>query len=281
MHARARQDFITNIICRIFSKKLTIILIISRGIRTCITLYVLFSRLRMPTHGSKATKRSQPSSGSSTTTSTSTLVNTKRPKTNVTSRAPTTSAQSQKQKGSTTCTSRTAKPPTTTRDTTNEDSIADRVMNDPPAPLEPNPSILPEDLRSTATRSSPSPGDRSIPTTVVAHEVQELQHQQNEVSLMEKAVVQHVVTEQFFPEVKFVDKDTDLAWEVGAESFCQFFISKCNVPLNVDRREWWMRTRKLVAFTMTQTRNDRNTAVRNAFVGKYIVMSSIRIVRLI
>ena len=256
-----------------------------------------------PGPSSKQNKRSLPSSSSSTTTSTSTL-GPKRSKLSgsTTSRAPTTTTYSQQQYRTSTTLAATAKSTSNVAATakltnlaataklttcSNAPSIDEMVFNEKPHPAVRN--VLPDDVRSTATRSShlggPSQGDNSIPTTVVAHEDEE-HHQRlmlygsmnasdferGEVSAMDKAVVQHVVTEQFFPEVKFFDKDTDLAWEEGPHSFCQFFITKCKVPLDVDRKEWWLRTKKLVAYTMTQTRNDRTTAVKNAFVGKSMEM---------
>lgn len=89
-----------------------------------------------------------------------------------------------------------------------------------------------------------------------------------EVSKINRPVLQSVVTEQFFPHVKFADKDKDLAWDDSSKSFCQWFIKNCNVTEGADKREWWNQARKIVNYIMSQTRNDRGTAVKNAFLGK-------------
>jgi hypothetical protein len=70
-----------------------------------------------------------------------------------------------------------------------------------------------------------------------------------------------------FPEVKFVDRERDLAWDDDTNSYCQFVISKCNLPEDEDRKEWWSSAKKVVSFTLSQLRNDRNTAIRFAFSG--------------
>ena len=164
-------------------------------------------------------------------------------------------------------------------------SIADVVFpTNGGVPPETN-SILTTEVRSTTTLShfeSKEDNNRSIPRTVVACDTAQARNgnkygvcnpsefrSHREVRSMDKTVVQMVVTDQFFPEVKFADKDFELAWDDGPQSFCQYFISMCKVPVDIDRKEWWHRTRRIVAFTMCQTRNDRTTAVKNAFVGKY------------
>lgn len=138
-------------------------------------------------------------------------------------------------------------------------------------------SRIPETNSTATTSHIDTKEDNSIPTTVVAcNQKQNIKYESNasefsshkDVSSMDKTVVTMVVLDQFFPQVKFADKDFALAWDDNTDSFCQFFISKCNVPVDVDRKEWWLRTRKVITFTMSQTRNDRNTAVKHAFLGK-------------
>jgi len=98
-----------------------------------------------------------------------------------------------------------------------------------------------------------------------------------EVSPVDKTVINMVVTDHFFPEVKFAIKDSDLGWDEDPDSFCQFFLAKCHVPVYVDRKDWWIQARKTVTFTLSQTRNDRNTAVKNAFVGTYEPLASLNL----
>lgn len=168
-----------------------------------------------------------------------------------------------------------------TTTTNNNNTIADIVFNAPDSAF-----YVPEEVRSIKTTSvapaHSSNEESSIPSTVMAHlnqmailqptnqNIKVAEEFPKAVSDDEKSSVLKVFFYHFFPEVKFINKETDLAWDYGSDSFCQFFISKCNVPLDVDKKEWWMRASKLIAGTLSQTRNDRNTAVKNAFIGKYI-----------
>ena len=149
------------------------------------------------------------------------------------------------------------------------------------------PAAVPAEVRSSNTRT-PSTNIaevnsyNQVPHTVVAGpqkvipklgwnttlDFSSLTATTREVSTFDKESVISIVVERFFPEVKFLHRDTQLAWDESEDSFCQFFIRECHVPLDVNRREWWFSTRKIVLFTLSQTRNDRNTAVKNAFVGK-------------
>jgi len=85
---------------------------------------------------------------------------------------------------------------------------------------------------------------------------------------VDTTVINMVVADDFFPEVKFVARDDDLAWDDDKASFCQFFIDSCKVPAEIDLKEWWKLARTAIMHAMSQTRNDRNTAVKNAFLGK-------------
>ena len=85
---------------------------------------------------------------------------------------------------------------------------------------------------------------------------------------MDQTVVDMVVCNQFFPEVKFADKEIALSWDENKLSFCQYFLTKCNVPLDVNRKEWRYKARKRITYMLSQTRNNRNTAMKNSFIGK-------------
>lgn len=162
-----------------------------------------------------------------------------------------------------------------TKNSTPKKSIADSLF------VGSGPKLMPlEETRSTASISQTEikEEDNSIPGTVVAcDETQNVKYESNASELssqkgeksLEKTVVNVVIAEYFFPEVKFADKDFALAWDDDKESFCQFFITKCNVPNDVDKKVWWKTTKKWITSTMSQTRNDRNTAVKNTFLGNY------------
>jgi len=93
--------------------------------------------------------------------------------------------------------------------------------------------------------------------------------------MLSKSSISYVVTDKFFPQVKFVNKQVQMAWNTDPNSFCQFFISKLHVPVEIDQRTWWSSASKIICSVLCQTRNDRTTAVKYAFVGKYNVMSSV------
>jgi len=93
--------------------------------------------------------------------------------------------------------------------------------------------------------------------------------------MIDKGSISTLVTDKFFPQVKFVNKQVQMAWSTDPNSFCQFFISKLHVPVEIDQRTWWSSASKIICSVLCQTRNDRTTAVKYAFVGKYNVMSSV------
>jgi len=190
--------------------------------------------------------------------------------------------------------SRLTSPPTNNAPPSVADGLFNPHVPPPPTTMPPPPTtmhssmvanagIVPLEVQSGMTTTYTSPIIKNIPRAVgdplggnptdmfelTASEVT----YNTDVSNMDKTVIQLVVTDEFFPEVKFVDKEDDLAWDESKDSFCQFFISKCHVPADVNKKDWWKSTKKIILFTMSQTRNDRTTAVKNAFVGKYNLLS--------
>ena len=87
-------------------------------------------------------------------------------------------------------------------------------------------------------------------------------------STADKTTVNLVVTEQVFPNVKFVDKDTDLVFSMEKKSICQFVIGLCNLHADVSLPHWWKPAQKYVSQTINRLRNDRNTAMKWAVLGK-------------
>ena len=90
---------------------------------------------------------------------------------------------------------------------------------------------------------------------------------------LNKEAISIVVTDRFFPEVKFVNKQFEMAWDDDPNSFCQFFISNLHVPVEVGHKSWWAAASRIVSAVLCQTRNDRITAVKFAFVGTCNVAS--------
>mgnify|MGYP002809410036 CR=1 FL=1 len=86
-------------------------------------------------------------------------------------------------------------------------------------------------------------------------------------SMGDRTTVNLVVTAEVFSKVKFVDRDTDLAFTEDKKSICQFVISRCNLHADIIIMDWWKQVQKYVAQTITRLRNDRNTAMKWAVVG--------------
>jgi hypothetical protein len=86
-------------------------------------------------------------------------------------------------------------------------------------------------------------------------------------SLIDRTTVALVVTAQVFPKVKFVDRDTELAFTEDKKSLCQFVISRCNLHADIIVTDWWKQVQKYVAQTINRLRNDRNTAMKWAVLG--------------
>ena len=92
-------------------------------------------------------------------------------------------------------------------------------------------------------------------------------------SIGEKTTVNLVVTAEIFPKVKFVDRDRDLGFTENPKSICQFVIARCNLHADIIKPEWWKQVQKYVAQTINRLRNDRNTAMKWAVLGKsYFVL---------
>jgi hypothetical protein len=91
-------------------------------------------------------------------------------------------------------------------------------------------------------------------------------------SMGDRTTVNLVVTAQVFPKVKFVDRDTDLAFTEDKKSICQFVISRCNLHADIIITDWWKQVQKYVAQTINRLRNDRNTAMKWAVLGNCYLM---------
>ena len=91
---------------------------------------------------------------------------------------------------------------------------------------------------------------------------------QNHIRNCDKAAVTVVVTQKLFPKIKFVDMDRNLAYETHKKSIAHYVITTVNLSQEQDEVLWWATARKWVKSLLHQQRNDRNTAVKNAFFGK-------------
>ena len=94
------------------------------------------------------------------------------------------------------------------------------------------------------------------------------QHTLTDISKRDLTTVNLVVTDAIFPKMKFVDRDTQLVFSNEKNYVCQYVILRCNLHTNISTNEWWKHTHKYVNQTINRLRNDRNTAMKWATLGK-------------
>ena len=86
--------------------------------------------------------------------------------------------------------------------------------------------------------------------------------------LRDKTTINAVVTNAVFPKVKFADKLTQLSYSTERKSICQYIIKRCNLQPEVIEAEWWRLHQRYVGQIFSRLRNDRNTAMKGAVLGK-------------
>ena len=86
--------------------------------------------------------------------------------------------------------------------------------------------------------------------------------------LRDKTTINAVVTNAVFPKVKFADKLTQLSYSTERKSICQYVIKRCNLQPEVIEAEWWRLHQRYVGQIFSRLRNDRNTAMKGAVLGK-------------
>ncbi len=122
--------------------------------------------------------------------------------------------------------------------------------------------------KSSSLRESEEQEEEITETGSKPNEVWLEQHTLTDISTRDLTTVNLVVTDAVFPKMKFVDRDTQLMFSNEKDSVCQFVISRCNLHANISLHEWWKHTHKYVNQTINRLRNDRNTAMKWATLGK-------------
>jgi len=84
----------------------------------------------------------------------------------------------------------------------------------------------------------------------------------------EEHTVTNVVSGTVFPKCKFVDTAHELNYSMEKNSICQYVIERCNLQADVNEAIWWRTAKKYVVSTINRMRNDRNTAMKRAVLGK-------------
>jgi hypothetical protein len=85
----------------------------------------------------------------------------------------------------------------------------------------------------------------------------------------DKSTVTLVVIKEVFPMAKFLHKDRELMFSRDKRSICQFVLERCNLHVDISQPNYWRSAKKFVTQTINRLRNDRNTAMKWAMLGKY------------
>ena len=85
---------------------------------------------------------------------------------------------------------------------------------------------------------------------------------------LERQTINSVCANDLFPRVKFINKGLDMDYSENTRSICQFVMSRCNLSIEINHREWWERNRKHVINTITALRSNKMNALKWAFFGK-------------
>ena len=98
----------------------------------------------------------------------------------------------------------------------------------------------------------------------------ELRDNSNQPTTGDKTTVAGVVADNLFQRAKFVDRDTDLMYDERDGSVCKFVTTLCNLQADINRSDWWKQARKWIPVNISRLRNDKNTAMKWAFLGTYL-----------
>jgi hypothetical protein len=96
------------------------------------------------------------------------------------------------------------------------------------------------------------------------------QHKWTATSMSDQTTSNLVVTEMVFPKIKFVDRDTQLMFSHETNSICQYVIRRCNLHSDISLPNWRKHVHKFVSQATNHLRNDRNTAMKWATLGKIL-----------
>ena len=87
-----------------------------------------------------------------------------------------------------------------------------------------------------------------------------------------QAAVEAFVSRDLFPVVKFVtNRDYALRFDIDNKSICGFVLNGLNIPLDVNREDWWQQMKTCVANTLSGLRNNKNTSMKWACFGELFI----------
>jgi hypothetical protein len=88
-----------------------------------------------------------------------------------------------------------------------------------------------------------------------------------------KTTVAGVVADKLFQKAKFVYRDFDLGYDETDEAICKFVTTNCNLQANIDVCTWWKEAGKWIPTYISHLRNDKSTAMKWDFLGRYSVVA--------
>ena len=56
---------------------------------------------------------------------------------------------------------------------------------------------------------------------------------------LERQTINSVCTSDLFPRDKFINKGLDMDYSENTRLICQFVMSRCNLSIEINHREWW------------------------------------------
>ena len=119
--------------------------------------------------------------------------------------------------------------------------------------------------------SSTSAGDEGEgeETNSKPSNIWEVRDTANQRTTGDKTTVAGVVADKLFQRAKFVDRHNDLMYDEKEGSICKFVTSNCNLKPDINKSEWWKQASKWIPANISRLRNDKSTAMKWAFLGKY------------
>ena len=86
---------------------------------------------------------------------------------------------------------------------------------------------------------------------------------------MAKHTIAQVVTLDLFPQIKFIEKDRQLDFDMDdPRSICRFVMGNLHLSPNIKLKDFWDTHKKSVFTKVVKLRNDKTSGIRGAFFGK-------------
>ena len=138
--------------------------------------------------------------------------------------------------------------------------------------------FFPSDISFLFVNSGPITADTATPTHMsTPRDIWFAQSDTGPTRKSDETAVSYFVSVRLFPRCKFIlNKVSELKFDWDKKSICHFVIKGLHVPHDDNIQEWWRQASKWVGLAITRVRNDRNTALKWAFFGKWWMDSQMR-----